>query len=72
MNRGDMLRRIKAREIESRKRASRLQDWLGWTVCRDAVGQAYTTALHSANAWRALRGTLVQTYRLFQDHRRRK
>jgi hypothetical protein len=70
MNRRELLQRMDERIARTEGRIERLSRWLQWTAYRESVELARHAAIESLNAWRALRITILETWRLVR-HRAR-
>jgi hypothetical protein len=64
MNRRELLERMDQRIARTEGRIERLARWMQWTAYRESVELARRAAIESLGAWRALRGTILETWRL--------
>src|SRR5688572_27534914 len=64
MDRRELLQRMDERIARTEGRIARLSRWRQWTAYRESVEFARRVAIESLAAWRALRATILQTWRL--------
>jgi hypothetical protein len=64
MDRRELLQRMDERIARTEGRIARLSRWRQWTAYRESVEFARRVAIESLEAWRALRATILQTWRL--------
>jgi len=67
MDRRELLQRMDERIARTEGRVERLTRWLRWTAYRESVELARRTAIESLDAWRALRATILETWRLVRQ-----
>lgn len=64
MDRRELLQRLDERIARTEGRIARLSQWRQWTAYRESVEFSRRVAIESLDAWRALRATLLKTWRL--------